>query len=362
MRRMRFAGMGLLMSIAGLAMILFNLNLDDMERAEQERKQKGVVQLEAPDEANKLFQGRDVHVIGAGEDKRIVAGDGTNEIELVETGTSSVPHFPRTIFLPPSASAEQRTVGTSAPNSPDNPGNTGNQEEYTLVGLGIRTVMWIQVYVVGLYVRTKDISTMQEKLIRTVNPSASTLIPAEKDALKAKLLDPQLSRDVWSDLLQTPGSIRTAWRISPTRNTDFGHLRDGFVNGINKGKAEQKQALPPTASTAGESEYDTEEFGAAVQQLRGIFTGGKAPKQSVLLLVRDELGRLDVLYEGKPEGERDGRMERMGSVADERISRLIWLNYLAGAKVSSPATRDGVAQGCVEWASRPIGSVETRVI
>ncbi|TKA31036.1 hypothetical protein B0A50_02004 [Salinomyces thailandicus] len=359
MRRMRFAGMGLLLSIGGLAMVIYNLDLDDIQQAEEERKRKrtGGLQLEAPDEANAMFQGKEVHIIGAGEDKRIVAGQGSEEVDLVETGTSHVPHFPRVIFLPAS-SAGQATVGTASPNSQDNPGNLGNNEEYTLVGLGIRTVMWIQVYVVGMYVRTKDISTMQEKLIHNVNPTASTLIPSEKDGLRHKLLDPEQSRETWSELLKTPG-IKTAWRMSPTRNTDFGHLRDGFVNGINKGKAEHRQLMGPGSA---ESEFDSEEFGSAVQQLRAIFTGGKALKQSILILARDEMGKLDVLYQPKPEGSKKAVMERLGSVGDERVGRLIWLGYLAGSKVSSPSAREGVVQGCVEFASRPVGSVETRVI
>ena len=55
-------------------------------------------------------------------------------------------------------------------------------------------------------------------------------------------------------------------------------------------------------------------------------------------------------------------MEVLGRVEDERVARLIWLGYLAGSKVSSPAARDGVVDGCVGFAARPVGSVETRVI
>lgn len=359
MRRIRFAGMGLLLSMGGLAMVLFNLDLDGIEQAEKKRRGQ---QLDASSEANARFQGKEVHVIGAGEDKRIVAQGNGENIELVETGTSSVPHFPRTIYLPSSPdsaapASAPAIVGTVQPNAPQNPGNAANQEEYTLVGLGIRTVMWIQVYVVGMYVRTVDITTLQEKLIHSINPSASTLIPAEKDDLRNKLLDPEQSREVWSEILKVPG-IKTAWRISPTRNTDFGHLRDGFVNGINARKAEAR-----TLAQGGETPYDSEDFGQAVQELKAIFTGGKAPKESILILARNNVGVLDVLFQPKPgESGKQKEMELLGSVSDERIARLIWLGYLAGAKVSSPAAREGVVAGCVGFAARPVGSVETRVI
>jgi len=358
MRRIRIAGMGLLLSMAGLLLVLFNLDLDGIEQAEKKRRGH---QLDASSEAVSSFQGKEVHVIGAGEGKRIVAQGQGEEVELVETGTSSVPHFPKTIYLPSSpnsvaSTARHDTVGTAQPNTRQNPGNAANQDEYTLVGLGIRTVMWIQVYVVGMYIRTVDITPLQEKLIHSVNPTASTLIPSEKDELKKMLLDPEASREIWSELLKVPG-LKTAWRIAPTRNTDFGHLRDGFVNGINARKSEARRV----AQTA-ETEFDSEDFGQAVQNLKGIFTGGKAPQGSVLLLLRDNLGALDVLFQAKPsKSAAEKEMEKLGSVPDERISRLIWLGYLAGAKVSSNAAREGVVDGCVGFAARPVGSVETMV-
>ncbi|KAK3669672.1 Altered inheritance of mitochondria protein 18 mitochondrial [Recurvomyces mirabilis] len=357
--RMRFAGMGLLLTMGGLAMVLSNLDLDSIEQAEKKRKG---IQLDAASEANATFQGKDVHVIGAGDSKRIVASGLGEEIELVETGTSSVPHFPRTIYLPASSSAAAPAVpaasglvvDTAQPGSVTNPLDASGQEEYTLVGLGIRTVMWIQVYVVGMYVRTTDITTLQAKLVKQVNPTASALIPSEKMSLREKLLDPEQSRAVWGELLQVPG-MKTAFRIAPTRNTDFGHLRDGFVSGINTRTSEARKL-----TQTGETEFDAEDFGRSVQNLKGIFAGGKAPKGSILILKRDERGMMDVLY--SPQPEKNGvAMETLGSVADERVSRLLWFGYLAGEKVSSKAAREGVVNGCMEFVERPIGSVETMV-
>ncbi|KAK4961546.1 Altered inheritance of mitochondria protein 18 mitochondrial [Elasticomyces elasticus] len=358
LQRMRTAGMGLLLTFGALAMILFNLDLDSIEQAENKRR--GGQQLDASDEANARFQGKEVHVIGAGDGKRIVAGSGGQEIELVETGTSSVPHFPRTIYLPTSSDSAAPTpipgiVGVAEPNSRENPGNIANQEEYTLVGLGIRTVMWIQVYVVGMYVRTTDITTLQAKLVKHINPTASALIPSEKEDLKKKLLDADESRAIWGELLKVPG-IKTAFRISPTRSTNFSHLRDGFVSGINNRTGEAR-ALTPGVVT----EYDSEEFGRSVQDLKAIFKGSNAPKGSVLVLSRDEKGTLEVLYQPKPEETKGKEMERLGSLADERVSRLLWFGYLAGAKVSSQGAREGVVNGCMEFVARPVGSVETMV-
>lgn len=342
LRRMRFAGMGLLLSIFGMSALLYNLDLDDIEQAEAKRKQ-GAQQLDASDEANARFQGKEVHVIGAGDGKRIVAQGQGEEIELVETGTSSVPHFPRTIYLP-----------TSHPV----PGSQEKEEQYTLLGLGIRTVSFlsIQVYVVGMYIRTTDLSALQEKLIHNINATASTLIPSEKEELKKRLLDPVASREIWTELLKVPG-LKTAWRISPTRNTDFGHLKDGWITGISNRTREAKQLVQGT-----ETEFESEEFGKSISEFKSIFTGGKAPKGSVMILARGLDGTLDVLFQEKPEATGEQKLtQKLGSVKDERISKLIWLGYLGGEKVSSEAARKGVAEGCVDFAARPVGSAETMI-
>jgi hypothetical protein len=355
---MRVAGMGLLLSFAGMVFLLYNIDLDQMEQSvakqrEAEQFKRAGQQMDASDEANEKFQGKAVQVIGAGDGKRIVAHGKGGDIELVETGTSSVPHFPRTISLPAS-SADPNAQPTAGPAA----GPLGAQEEYTLIGLGIRSVSFlsIQVYVVGMYIRTNDISSLQEKLIHTVNKQASTLIPSEKEKLREVLLDPSQSREIWNDLLTVPG-LKTAWRIAPTRNTDFGHLRDGWITGINNRTREARSIAKST-----ETEYDAEDFGKAVGDFKNIFTGGKAPKGSVMILSRDTAGDLDVWFQAKPDASGPEKVvQKLGTVTDERISRLIWLGYLGGEKVSSEAARKGVVDGCVGFAARPIGSVETMV-
>jgi hypothetical protein len=369
LRRMRFAGMGLLLSLAGLGTVVYNLDLDDMDQSQEEFARKnGKLQMDASSEANARFHGKEVQIIGAGEGKRIVAHGQGEQIELVETGTSSVPHFPRTIYLPASPEEDPNASTPAVPglitavetNTPVNPGNINNQEEYTLVGLGIRTVSFlsIQVYVVGMYVRTQDISGLQAKLIHLVNPIASTLVPSEKDALKQKLLDPVASKEIWNELLDAPG-MKSAWRISPTRNTDFAHLRDGWKTGIDKRTAEARQEARKI-NPAAETQYDAEDFGLSMRNFMTVFSGGKAPKGSVMILSRNQQGVLDVYFEAEPEKQGKG-MQHLGTVDDERISRLIWINYLGGQKVSSEAARQGVVDGCISFASRPVGSVETMV-
>jgi len=354
---MRFAGIGLLLSIAGLASILYNIDLNELEKSGKQKK-NNVHHLDASSDSNAKFQGRSIHVIGAGEDKRIVA-EGEQEIELVETGTSSVPYFPRILHLPSSGSRDADGI---TPDTAANPGNIRNEEEYSLVGLGIRTVsiFSIQVYVLGFYVRTTDLSTLQAELIHHINSAASTLVPGEKNELKEHLTDPTKSAEIWEHILRDT-NIKSAWRIVPTRNTDFAHLRDGWITGIKKGTQAASAALKANPQQPlVESEYESEEFGNSVKNFKDIFTaGGRAPKGSTVMLLRDGAGALDVLFQ---EPNKTKGMEKLGIVTDPRVGRLIWMGYLAGKNVSSEAARQGVANGCLALSARPVGSVETRVI
>ena len=260
--------------------------------------------------------------------------DGVDE---VPTGTSTVPTFPKTIQLPDDGSAA-----------------IDGKTEYQLVGLGIRTVSFlgIQVYVVGLYIATDDISSLQQALIRKVDPVATTLIKTEKDNLKSLLLDPQRSEEIWSSVLKDT-KLRSALRIVPTRNTDFQHLRDGWVRGIT--------ARSQAASRSGNDEYEDGGFGNAMQDFKVIFSGGarkSVPKTKTLLLMRDRNGALNVWYDDGTEGQE---MVKIGGVRDERIGRLVWVGYLAGKSVASEGARKNIVDGVMEFVERPIGTVATQV-
>lgn len=284
--------------------------------------------------------------------------------EQVPTGTPTVPFFPRKIWLP-------RTGTVDDGKSPALPAGTGipdEDEEYQLLGLGIRTVSFlsVQVYVVGLYVSHSDLSKLQEKIVHAVAaPGASTLVQGEKDNLKQMLLEDQGSEAIWNSVLKEAG-LKSAIRIVPTRSTNFGHLRDGWIRMI-------------TARSKG-AEFTDPGFETSVGIFKTIFGGRKLQKGKAVLLGRAADGSLGAWLEEDEHEERSGsgtsttgtskraeeekplgRMVRMGTVADERISRLVWMGYLAGAKVASEGARRSVVDGVMELVERPIGTVETQV-
>lgn len=264
-----------------------------------------------------------------------------DEVEQVETGTSTIPTFPKTIHL-------------SGPSSPSAPSTLSvDDQEYQLVGLGVRTVSFlgIQVYVVGMYIALSDIAILQECLIRTIDPVATTLVANEKTKLKELLLDPERSEEIWNSILKD-GKIRTALRIVPTRNTDFMHLRDGWVRGITA----KTQKSPVVRE---DPVFSDESFGLAVNDFKAIWGGGarkNVPKGETLLLTRDARWGMEAWYEDK-----NGSL-KLGQVKDERVSRLIWLGYLGGKNVSSEGARQSIVDGCMDYVGRPVGTVATQVV
>ncbi|KAH6850480.1 chalcone-flavanone isomerase-domain-containing protein [Chaetomium sp. MPI-CAGE-AT-0009] len=284
-------------------------------------------------------------------DRKVVVHDEEGR-EIVATGNSAVPTFPRTLDLPaftaPITTPSPDQAGTLTQTITTPSGTT----EYTLVGLGLRTVTFIniQVYVVGYYVATADIAALQSALTKKINPIATTLVAGEREELRAALLDPAEGERTWDELLAAGVPARSAFRVVPVRDTDFHHLRDGFVRAV------QARATPDAAAD--------DAFGEAMRQFRAVFNRGSVPKRKELLLVRDETGRLSIAYDGganKKEGRPAGR-QLIGVVEDERVSRALWLNYLAGKKVASEPARKSIVEGIMEFVERPIGTVAAQVV
>jgi len=129
----------------------------------------------------------------------------------------------------------------------------------------------------------------------------------------------------------------------PTRNTDFGHLRDAWVRAM-------------TARAQRNKEYQDEKFGDTVGQFKQIFSKGNVPKGKELLLSRGKDGAMSIWYD-------DGKIgsQKLGQVSDERLSRTIWLNYLGGPTVATESARRSIVEGIMEFVERPVGTVATQV-
>ncbi|KAH8595730.1 putative altered inheritance of mitochondria protein 18, mitochondrial [Bisporella sp. PMI_857] len=303
-----------------------------------------MIELNTP--PNQMDSGKraDDPLVVLGRERKVVIqklGEEPEQVpDVVQTGTSTVPTFPRVIDFYDDETQGQG--GELAPKLVED-----RLVEYQLLGLGIKTVSFlgIQVYVVGVYIAIDDIASFQEALIRKIDPVASTLVAGEKDKLKSLLLDPEKSEEVWRSVLKDTGA-RTLIRIVPTRNTDFGHLRDAWVRQITA-----KAQMP-----VHKDEYQDEAFGQALQKFKSLLSRGSVPKGKELLLSRDGKGRLAIWYDYK------NGAQRLGQVEDERISRAVCFNYLGGKKVACPPAQKSIVEGVMEFVERPIGTVATQVV
>lgn len=197
---------------------------------------------------------------------------------------------------------------------------------------------------------------MQEKMVRaSVGGGASTLVQGEKEDLRKRLLDGEGSTRIWDEVLKE-GGVRSVVRIVPTRDTYFSHMRDGWIRGIDaRGKG---------------GGFEGEGFRGAVDRFKGMLGGrGSVGKGKVLLLGRGADGGLRAWVEEDggavgSEGltKKGGRMTLLGTVMDERISRLVWMGYLAGQNVASEDARRSVVDGVIEMVERPLGTIETQVV
>ncbi|RBQ66709.1 hypothetical protein FVER53590_07557 [Fusarium verticillioides] len=277
----------------------------------------------------------------AGEKRKVVIHDEDGN-EVVPTGNKTVKLFPRRLEVE-DAGAAGDVAGPIAAAVTDKHGT-----EFTLVGLGTRTVTFlgIEVYVVGFYVATQDIEKLQRYLVKKINPLATTLIPSEKEDLRKALQDPVEGEETWNSILKDAG-CRSAFRITPVRDTDFPHMRDGLVRAIQ-------------ARSSHNPEYNDETFGNAMRHFKVLFQRGLVAKKNELLLVRDAAGKLTITY---TDGTRkESAKSTLGTVEDERLSRLLWLNYLSGKKVASEEARKNIINGVMEFVERPVGTVATQVL
>lgn len=372
-KRMYYCGFGLAACLIVQVTLLLTFGDEMVKKSSDQLHEQERLGARPPKESERSLVGADgVVVVGQkpGPDAVKLDDDGN---ELVETGSTAIPYVPKTIRLPFAQDEDATPTGSRSPTSPSastlpSPTPVNDTEQYTLLGHGIRTVSFlsIKVYVLGVYVRTSDLPTLHAALVRSVSPSpsATSLLPDEKADLRKRLLDAEGSRKTWDKVLRESG-VRMIVRVVPTRDTDFAHLRDGWVRGITARTQEASKAAQSRAKEQGTNtittEYDDSSFGAAVNSFKALFGGqGSTPTGSEVMLMRDEQGALSVSYRRPPQvadkPEHRPR-QQLGRIEDRRIGRLVWLGYLAGEKVSSEAARRNVVEGVMDLVERPVGTV-----
>ncbi|SCU83557.1 LAMI_0C03686g1_1 [Lachancea mirantina] len=197
--------------------------------------------------------------------------------------------------------------------------------KYVLMGFGTRSVTFLsfKVYGLGLYVAEQDLSLLSNLLCssflsKTFIDTDST--KSHPENVKATLQDPEKSRKVVDNLLDA--GVRMAAKITPIRNTDFNHLRDGLIKSI---------LSHPNAKTQQEA------MNAGIQMLKEAFSKkGSVPKDDDLILELQANGSLQLYYLGKKKNEK----VVMGRIDEPLIGKCLFSQYLSGPKPLSQSAKD----------------------
>ncbi|SCU92455.1 LAFA_0F10660g1_1 [Lachancea sp. 'fantastica'] len=196
---------------------------------------------------------------------------------------------------------------------------------YTLLGFGTRSVTFVnfKVYALGLYVAKQDLSLISQILSTNYLSQAFVDTDASKshsENIELALRDPVKSRTLIGNLID--GGVRMTAKITPIRNTDFNHLKEGLVKSIlNHPDAKSNQEV----------------VSRGIQQLKDAFIRkGSVPKNDDLLVELQVNGSLQLSYRSRKSEEQ----VMLGRVDEPLIGRLLFSQYLSGPKPLSSTARD----------------------
>lgn len=182
--------------------------------------------------------------------------------------------------------------------------------DHKLIASGVRSVTFLgfKVYGVGLY-----ISADHEKKLSNILKAVLAEHPGKDIA--SILNDKELSQKAIDDISQ---QVPYAVKITPIRNTDFGHLKDGLTKSI---------LANPMAK------QHREEVALGVEELRNVFLGfrGSFPKNKNLWVVSDTK-KISIHHNVKSE-------ELMGTIVEPIIARVLLVSYLSNIQPLSEPLR-----------------------
>ncbi|KAG2731880.1 hypothetical protein G9P44_005467 [Scheffersomyces stipitis] len=194
-------------------------------------------------------------------------------------------------------------------------------DDFQLLGHGVRSVTFVsfKVYGIGIYIAKKDVKKAHDLLLGDLSSS-----PDGK--LEDLLNDAEKSVEIVEKLLDS--GVRFLVRLSPVRNTDFNHMKDGLIKSI--------LANP-------KSKENRELVGEGLDQLRTAFSGrkGSVPKDHLLYFEILPGGKLSVSYENPVKKS----IAEMGVVQEPLVSKILFLSYLSGRKPLSESLRKSSVEG-----------------
>lgn len=200
-------------------------------------------------------------------------------------------------------------------------------QDYQMLGHGVRSVTFLgfKVYGIGAYVSRADIAKVQSIL---ADQKYLATFDTENHTLPELLNHAEHSSELIEKLLDN--GVRFMVRLSPVRNTDYGHMKDGLIKTI-------------LAHSRSKQQRDT--VGKGLEELRGVFTGhkGSVPKDHLMYLEILNGGELSISYENT----KTHKITEMGKVTEPLVSKILFLQYLSGSKPLSESLRKSSVEGLI---------------
>ncbi|QLL32463.1 hypothetical protein HG536_0C06320 [Torulaspora globosa] len=200
--------------------------------------------------------------------------------------------------------------------------------EFSMLGYGFRSVTFIsfKVYALGIYIADQDrhlvADVLDSKFLTTafIDTDASR---SHKENVKQALDDPEKSTLLIGNLLDS--GVRMAAKLTPIRNTDFNHLRDGFIRTIlNHPEAKNNQEV----------------LSAGLDELKQAFSEkGRIAKDDDLVVELQANGGLQFFYFNR----KKDQVTTMGRVQEPLVGKLLFSQYMSGPKPLSPSAKESVA-------------------
>ncbi|AQZ18389.1 AIM46 (YHR199C) [Zygosaccharomyces parabailii] len=203
---------------------------------------------------------------------------------------------------------------------------------YSLLGYGFRYVTFVsfRVYALGIYIADQDRHLVHDvlstKFLSTVFIDTDQA-KSHKENVADAMKNPEKSAVLIGNLLDA--GCRMLAKITPVRNTDFNHLKDGLVRTIlNHPDAKNNYEL----------------LNPGLEQLKNAFTRkGKVPKDHDLMLELQANGSLQLSYYDRGNDE----MVILGQVNEPLVGKFLFSQYMSGPKPLSPSTQQSVAEHIV---------------
>lgn len=218
-----------------------------------------------------------------------------------------------------------------------------NKSSWSLLGYGQRYVSFLKfkVYLLGVYINEDDVPLLQ-KVFNSKYLESFYETPEQEHKLN---LSRALETDKMSDLLwqnAITSGVKFTARICALRNTDMGHLRDGFIRTITNS--------PQYKQIKSANDGQKELLDQGLKDLKSVFDNYKvnAKRNSNLFLSINPQGGLDVKLE-LFDGKKHSKLREVGTINEPLVAQVLFTCYLGCNKPLIQQVHDKASEKILEF-------------